>query len=199
MGELNAINTFDLCSAYGATVNPGTFGQNGCLRSQDATPELGFTALPIGRSNINANAIGDWKDVGMDATFMYRGFYANWEYHNSTYDPNNGNPNLRLFPGLRTITYAVDLGYFLIPRQWEIMARFQYLDINTGGIGPNQGGALAPTVSRRVLDARWYDVGTVWYLSRDHRHKIGAFLHKRDEMGGEVHNDGVSVNLQLAF
>jgi len=199
MGELNAISTFDLCQAYGATTDPATFATNGCLRSQDVTPELGFTALPIGRSNINANAIGDWKELGFDATLMYRGFYANVEYHNATYDPNNGNPNLRQFPGLRTITYAVDLGYFLIPREWEVLGRFQYLDINSGGIGPNQDGSLAPTVSRKVLDARWWDFGTVWYLSKDHRHKLGVFGHIRDEMGGELHNDGFSINMQLAF
>jgi hypothetical protein len=205
MGELNAINTFDLCQAYGATTNPATFAQNGCLRSQDATPELGFTALPIGRGNINPNAIGDWTDVGYDATFMYRGFYANFEYHNSMYDPNNGNPSFRQFPGLRTITWTIDLGYFIIPRQWEILGRFMYLDINTGDIlaAPSatvsQSGALGPTISRRVLDARWWDFGTVWYLSRDHRHKIGAFGHIRDEMGGEFHNNGFSLNLQLAF
>lgn len=199
MGELNAITTFDLCQAYGATTNPNTFATNGCLRSQDSTPELGFTALPLGRANINPNAIGDWKEAGFDATFMYRGFYANVEYHNATYDPSNGNPNLRMFPGLRHINYVVDLGYFIIPREWEILGRFQYMDINSGGIGPGQDGTLAPTLSRKVLDARWWDFGTVWYLSKDHRHKLGAFGHIRDEMGGELHNNGFSINMQLAF
>jgi len=205
MGELNAITTFDLCQAYGATTNPNTFNNNGCLRSQDATPELGFTALPLGRANINPNAIGDWTQLGFDATFMYRGFYANVEYHNDMYDPNNGNPNLAIFPGLRTITYFVDLGYFLIPREWEILGRFSYMDINSAEVYPVGGAAAAsltsplPTVNRKVLDARWWEFGTVWYLSKDHRHKLGVFGHIRDEMGGELHNNGASINLQLAF
>jgi hypothetical protein len=203
MGELNAITTFDLCQAYGATTNLAQFAQNGCVRSNipDSGNDTitGFTALPLGRGNINPNAIGDWKELGFDATFMYRGFYANFEYHNAIYDPSNGNPNFRQFPGLRHINYVVDLGYFIIPREWEILARFQYMDINSGNIGPNQSGALAPTVSRRVLDARWYEFGTVWYLSRDHRHKLGAFGHIRDEMGGELHNNGFSINMQVAF
>jgi len=209
MGELNAITTFDLCQAYGLTtpagdtnitaINPTT----GCTRPNQN--ETGYTLLPIGRANINPNAIGDWTDLGFDATFMYRGFYANVEYHNAMYDPNNGNPALGKFPGLRTITYFVDVGYFLIPREWEILGRFSYLDINSAEVFPVGSAAAAsltspqPTVNRRVMDARWWEFGTVWYLSKDHRHKLGVFGHIRDEMGGELHNNGASINMQLAF
>jgi hypothetical protein len=201
MGEMNAIQTFDLCQAYGLASSDSMDPTRGCTRPvQD---ELGFTLLPIGRANINPNAIGDWKDVGFDTTFMYRGFFANFEYHNATYTPNNGNPNLAHFPGLRTMTYALDLGYFLIPREWEIMARYSYVDVNHGevsapGVTYNTTSPL-PTVNRKVLDQRWWEFGTVWYLSRDHRHKIGVFGHIREEAGGDLHNNGASVNLQLAF
>ncbi len=202
MGELNAITTFDLCQAYGLASSDSLSPTAGCTRPvQD---ELGFTLLPLGRANINPNAIGDWKELGFDATFMYRGFYANVEYHNATYDPSNGNPNLGMFPGLRHINYAVDVGYFLIPREWEILGRFQYMDINSSDVYASATttanlGSLNPTLNRHVLDARWWDFGTVWYLSKDHRHKLGAFGHIRNEMGGELHNNGFSINMQLAF
>jgi len=205
MGEMNAIQSFDLCQAYGlasqATMSPTA----GCTRppTSGASGNPGYTLLPLGRANINPNAIGDWTDVGFDTTFMYRGFYANFEYHNMMYDPNNGNPNLASFPGLRTITYALDTGYFLIPRTWELLFRYSYVDINHGqtsapGVAYNTSSP-DPTVNRKVIDARWYEFGTVVYLSHDHRHKLGVFGHIRDEMGAELHNNGFSVNLQLAF
>jgi len=50
-----------------------------------------------------------------------------------------------------------------------------------------------------VIDYRQFEVGTVWYLSRDHRHKIGAFYQWRNEMGGDLKNNGAMFNLQLAF
>jgi hypothetical protein len=202
MGELNALTTFDLCNAYGASTTGGTPGTSGCYRP-NTTGNLGFAALPLGRSNINPNAIGDWKDVGFDATFMYRGFYANIEHHNSTYNPNNGNPLLSKFPGLRTMTYAVDLGYFLIPRTWELVGRYQYLDINKGevsapGVTYNTSSPN-PTTNRKSLDARWWEFGSIWYLSGDHRHKLGVIGHIREEAGGDFHNNGFSINLQTAF
>ena len=137
---------------------------------------------------------------------MYRGLYVNFEYHNSTYNPNNGSPTLTKFPGLRTITYALDTGYFLVPRLWELAFRYSYLDINHHNVrGPgvtttdyNTTSGL-PTLNRRVLDARWYEFGSIWYLSGDHRHKLGVFGHIRKEMGTDFHNNGISVNLQTAF
>jgi hypothetical protein len=202
MGELNALTSFDLCNAYGASTTGGTPGNVGCYRP-NTTGNLGFAALPLGRSNINPNAIGDWKDVGFDTTFMYRGLYVNFEYHNMTYNPNNGNPDLMKFPGLRTITYALDTGYFLIPRLWELAFRYQYLDINHGqtsapGVTYNTTSSN-PTVNRKVLDARWWEFGSIWYLSGDHRHKLGVFGHIREEAGGDFHNNGFSINLQTAF
>jgi hypothetical protein len=203
MGELNALQTFDLCNAYGASTTGGTPPNVGCYRP-NTSGNLGFTALPIGRSNINDNAIGDWKEFGLDTTFMYRGFYANFEYHNATYTPNNGNPMLGQFPGLRHVNYFVDLGYFLIPRTWELVARYQYMNINSSNVYAsntvlNNLGSSDPTLNRKALDARWYEFGTVFYLSGDHRHKLGFFGHIRDEMGGELHNNGGSINLQMAF
>lgn len=202
MGELNALTTFDLCNAYGASTSGGTPGNVGCWRPS-SSGNTGFAALPLGRANINPNAIGDWKEFGFDSTFMYRGFSATVEYHNATYTPNNGNPNLGKFPGLRHVNYVVDVGYFLIPRTWEILGRFQYMNINSGDVYPASVaanlGSSNPTVSRKVLDARWYEFGTVFYLSGDHRHKLGFFGHIRDEMGGELHNNGGSINLQMAF
>jgi hypothetical protein len=205
MGEVNAIQSFDLCQAYGLASADAMSPVNGCTRPvQD---ELGFTQLPLGRANFHPNAIGDWKDMGFDATFMYRGFYANVEYHNMTYDPSNGNALLTQFPGLRTMTYAIDLGYFIIPREWEIVARYQYIDVNKGDVSrtgvayntTSSPSATADPTNRRLLDQRWWEFGTVWYLSRDHRHKIGVFGHIREEAGGDLHNNGASVNLQLAF
>jgi hypothetical protein len=203
MGELNALRTFDLCQQYGAVTtaqNFSTVPTTGCIRSNvpDSAGNIitGFTALPLGRANINPNAIGDWHDMGFDATFMYQGFYANVEYHNLIYQPNNSNRNFGTFRTLHTLTYALDFGYFLIPREWEILFRYQYLDIDTANLSPANN---PPTTSRRVLDLREYNVGTVWYLSRDHRHKMGIFYNARNEMGGDIHNNGVQVNLQLAF
>jgi hypothetical protein len=203
MGELNALTTFDLCNAYGASTTGGTPGNVGCWRPS-ATGNGGFAALPLGRANINPNAIGDWKEFGFDTTFMYRGFYANMEYHNATYTPGNGNPNLSKFAGLRHVNYAIDLGYFLIPRTWELVGRFQYMNINSSNVYAsntvlNNLGSSDPTLNRKTLDARWYEFGSVWYLSGDHRHKLGVFGHIRDEMGGELKNNGASINLQMAF
>ncbi len=201
MGELNAIQSFDLCRAYGGIASATSVSSTvGCTRPVQTNIE-GATQLPIAIENINPNARGDWKDMGFDTTFMYRGFYANFEYHNMTYTPNNGNPNLAIFPGLRTITYAADFGYFLIPREWEIMFRYQKLDINSGDTYMGAGNPFTgnPQTDRRVIDARWYDFGTVWYLSHDHRHKFGVFGHIRDEAGGRYHNDGMSMNMQVAF
>ena len=209
MGELNVINSFDLCQAYGLNSASTMNGNAGCNRPVQANIE-GSTQLPIARSNFNPNAIGDWEDVGFDATLMYRGFYANFEHHNMTYTPNNSNPNLGRFPGLRTMTYAVDLGYFLIPRTWELMARYQYVDINKGEVGyrtacPStqpcltDSGPQGNPTNRKIIDSRWFDFGTVWYLSGDHRHKLGAFGHIRHEGGQDIQNNGFSVNLQLAF
>jgi hypothetical protein len=211
MGELNAIQSFDMCAAYGGIASAATRSATvGCTRPTQAAPigAPGFTQLPIGRENFHQNAIGDWKDMGFDATFMYRGFYANVEYHNMTYTPNNGNRSLTQFPGLRTLTYAVDLGYFLIPREWELVARYQYVDINKGEVnigGYNTSSTSAQTVNtgditnRKVLDQRWWEFGSVWYLSRDHRHKLGVFGHIRKEAGIPIHNNGGSINLQVAF
>lgn len=202
MGEMNALTTFDMCNAYGAVSTATPSATAGCSRPVSGG-NLGFAALPLGRSNINPNAIGDWKDVGFDATFMYRGFYANWEYHNSTYNPNNSDPLLGQFPGLRTMTYAVDLGYFLIPRTWELVGRYSYLDINKGEVSA-PGVAYPttssdPTTNRKSLDAKWWEFGSIWYLSGDHRHKLGMFGHIRKEAGGEFDNNGFSINLQTAF
>jgi len=204
MGELNAIRSFDLCSAYGATTSATTFGggQFGCLRSNttDSGSDTitGFTALPLGRGNINPNAIGDWEDIGFDTTFMYRGFYFNTEAHFMRYMPNNSNRNFASFPELRTVTYAFDLGYMLIPREWEIVYRYQYLDLNTG-YRCTSGNCNAPTTNRRVMDVQEHDFGTTYFLSRDHRHKIGAYYNMRHEWGGSIKNDGFQVNMQLAF
>jgi hypothetical protein len=202
MGELNALTTFDLCNAYGASTTGGTPPNVGCFRPS-TTGNLGFTALPLGRSNINDNAVGDWKEFGFDTTLMYRGFYANFEYHNATYAPNNGNPNLGKFPGLRHVNYVADFGYFLIPRTWELLFRYQYMNINSGetrapGVTYNTSSS-DPTVNRKVLDARWYEFGTVFYLSHDHRHKLGLFGHIREEAAGDFDNNGGSINLQMAF
>jgi hypothetical protein len=205
MGELNAIRSFDLCNAYGATTTNTAAARAaaGCYRSNvtqtDGTNITGFTALPIGRANINPNAIGDWVDQGFDFTTMYRGFYFNTEYHYMTYSPNNSNRNLASFSQLRTITYAFDVGYFLIPRELEAVYRYQYLDINTGyrcsGTGCNQA-----QTNRAIMDASAHDFGFVWYLSRDHRHKLGAFGNLRHEWGGQpFHNNGFQINMQLAF
>lgn len=203
LGELNAITSFDLCNAYGATTNINNFRNVGCLRSNVPTSGnqtvTGFTALPIGRGNINPNAIGDWEDLGWDATLMYRGFYLNLEFHNMTYTPNNSNPSYATFKGLRTITYFLDSGFFIIPRELEIMYRYQYLNINTGyQCGPPTNCTL-PTENRASMDVIEHDVGTVWYLSRDHRHKLGAFYLWRSELGGRYQNNGLQVNMQLAF
>lgn len=200
MGELNALTTFDLCNAYGASSTGGTPGNVGCWRP-NATGNLGFTALPLGRSNINPNAIGDWREFGFDTSLFYRGFSASFEYHNATYTPSNGNPNLGMFPGLRHINYSLDTGYFIIPRFWEVMFRYQWMDINSANVYPATVDLTSanPTTNRRVLDATWYDFGTVFYLSLDHRHKLGFFGHIRNEEGGELHNNGASVNLQMAF
>jgi hypothetical protein len=108
------------------------------------------------------------------------------------------------FPGLRHVNYFVDLGYFLIPRTWELVARYQYMNINSSNVYAsntvlNNLGSSDPTLNRKALDARWYEFGTVFYLSGDHRHKLGFFGHIRDEMGGELHNNGGSINLQMAF
>jgi hypothetical protein len=204
MGELNAIRSFDLCNAYGSTTTNTQAARTtaGCYRANatqsDGTNIAGFTALPIGRGSINPNAIGDWWDNGADFTMMYRGLYLNFEGHYMKYMPNNGNPLYAAFPQLRTITWAVDTGYFLIPRELEVVYRYQYLDINTGyrcaGTGCN-----APTTNRRVMDVSGQDFGLVWYLSRDHRHKMGAFYNMRHEYGGTLHNNGFQLNMQLAF
>lgn len=200
MGELNALTTFDLCNAYGASSTGGTPGDVGCWRPNTAG-NLGFTALPLGRGNINPNAIGDWKEFGFDTSFFYRGFSATFEYHNATYNPSNGNPNLGQFPGLRHINYSLDMGYFLIPRLWEIVFRYQFMDINSSNVYLPVVDLTSsnPTTNRRVLDAQWYEFGTVFYLSGDHRHKLGLFGHIRNEEGGTLHNNGGSINLQMAF
>jgi hypothetical protein len=200
MGELNAITTFDLCQAYGLTTG-GSNPNTGCWRANTALAP-GFTLLPLGRANINPNAIGDWTDLGFDATFMWKGFYANFEYHNAMYNPNNGNPNFARFPGLRTLTYFADFGYFLIPRELEVMFRFSYLNVNTGKINPAGAAAFAgiqPTTNREVLSLREYDLGLAWYLSRDHRHKIRVVYNWREELCECLHNNGVQFDLQLAF
>lgn len=203
-GEMNAIQSFDMCQAYGLNSTGAQSATLGCSRPNQPNIE-GATQVAIARSNINPNAIGDWEDVGFDATLMYRGLYVNFENHNMTYKPNNSNPALGKFPGLRTMTYAVDMGYFLIPRTWEIIGRYQYVDINKGevsvqgpGVTYNTAGSL-PTTNRKVIDSRWIDFGTVWYLSGDHRHKLGAYGHIRKEAAAEYDNNGFSVNLQLAF
>ena len=204
-GEMNVIQSFDLCQAYGLNSTGAQNATAGCSRPLQANIG-GAAQIPIARSNINPNAIGDWKDIGFDATLMYRGFYANIEHHNMTYAPNNSNPSLGQFPGLRTMTYAVDLGYFLIPRTWEIVGRYQYMDINKGEVSaPGVAYSLtdpAPTANptnRKIIDSRWLEFGSVWYLSGDHRHKLGTFGHIRREAGGQFHNNGFSVNLQMAF
>ncbi len=202
LGELNALTTFDLCQAYGLASQGALSPTAGCTRPPQTTP--GYTTLPLGRSNINPNAIGDWQDIGFDATFMYRGFYANVESHNLTYKPNNGNPNLARFSGLRTVTYFIDVGYFIIPRELEIMGRYQYLNINSGRIYPGATAANLtssnPTLNRNVLSMREFDLGCAWYLSRDHRHKIRVAYNWREEFGDlKFHNNGVQLDLQLAF
>jgi hypothetical protein len=202
LGELNALTTFDLCQAYGLASQGALSPTAGCTRPPQTTP--GYTLLPLGRSNINPNAIGDWQDIGFDATFMYRGFYANVESHNLTYKPNNGNPNLARFSGLRTVTYFVDVGYFIIPRELEIMGRYQYLNINSGRVYPGATAANLtssnPTLNRNVISMREFDLGCAWYLSRDHRHKIRVAYNWREEFGDlKFHNNGVQLDLQLAF
>ena len=154
-------------------MNTSTTTNNNVMFANATTGWFGLGNALSGNKGISASESVDFNTAGFDAAFKWQGFSAQGEYFMARADGQTSKNSVR------AQGFYVQSGYFVIPKQLELAARYSYLD-------PNQD----------VTSDHWVEsTGAVsWYIN-NHNLKLQADytnVHKQNMIAST--NKGVSAS-----
>lgn len=131
---------------------------------------------PVAASGSSPADVADREVAGADVVFKYKGLFAFAEVFDATTERG-------IAPDFDSEGFTAQVGYFVIPRKFEVAGRYAVLDPNAGRDGDDR-------IERGVA--------TSWYFNK-HAHKLQAdYRQIEDESRGRT-NDELRLQYQIIF